>query len=92
MPEIPVSALDPKQQRQVENARIALERGDLDYVLEVCAQILKKSPGCLPVRRLQRAAQLQDQAVGGKFRSLTKRLSQLAGRRVANDAATPAER
>lgn len=91
MPEIPVSALDPKQQRQVENARIALERGDLDYVLEVCAQILKKAPGCLPVRRMLRAAQLQNQAKGGKIRSLTKRLGQLASRSLTNEAVTPSE-
>jgi len=91
MPEIPVSALDPKQQRQVENARIALGRGDLDYVLEVCAQILKKSPGCLPVRRMQRAAQLQHSGAGGKIRSLTRRLGQLASGAVANEAASASE-
>ena len=59
MPEVPVSSLDPRHQKLVENARVALERGNLDYVAEVTAQILKVQPGCLPVRKLQRVAQLR---------------------------------
>ena len=59
MPEIPVASLDPRHQKLVENARVALDRGTLDYVLEVTAQVLKMQPGCLPVRRLQRVAQLR---------------------------------
>lgn len=59
MPETPVASLDPRQQKLFENARVALERGQLDYALEVSAQILKAAPGCLPVRRLQRLAQLK---------------------------------
>jgi tetratricopeptide (TPR) repeat protein len=59
MAEVPVSSLDVRQQKLVENARIALERGNLDYALDACAQILKVAPGCLAVRRLQRVAQLR---------------------------------
>lgn len=59
MSEVPVSSLDDRQQKLVENARAALERGNLDYALDACGQILKVVPGCLPVRRLQRAAQLR---------------------------------
>jgi tetratricopeptide (TPR) repeat protein len=59
MPEVAVSALDPRHQKLIENARVALERGNLDYVLEVTAQVLKAQPGCLPVRKLQRVAQLR---------------------------------
>lgn len=59
MPEIPVSSLDPRVQKQIENSQIALQRGNLDYVLDVTAQVLKSAPGCLPVRRLQRVAQLR---------------------------------
>jgi tetratricopeptide (TPR) repeat protein len=59
MPEVPVSALDPRHQKLVENARVAIERGNLEYVAEVTAQILKMQPGCLPVRKLQRVAQLR---------------------------------
>ncbi|MBM3855261.1 MAG: tetratricopeptide repeat protein [Verrucomicrobia bacterium] len=60
MPEVTVASLDPRHQKLIENARIALERGNLDYVLEVTAQVLKVQPGCLPVRRLQRVAQLRE--------------------------------
>ncbi|MEO6246858.1 MAG: tetratricopeptide repeat protein [Opitutaceae bacterium] len=59
MPEVPVSALDPRHQKLVENARVAIERGNHEYVAEVTAQILKMQPGCLPVRKLQRVAQLR---------------------------------
>lgn len=59
MPEVPVSSLDPRHQKLVENARTALERGNLDYVTEVTAQVLRMRPECLPVRRLQRVAQLR---------------------------------
>ncbi|MFA6960212.1 MAG: tetratricopeptide repeat protein [Opitutaceae bacterium] len=59
MPEIPVSSLDPRVQKQIENSQIALQRGNLDYVLDVTSQVLKAAPGCLPVRRLQRVAQLR---------------------------------
>jgi tetratricopeptide (TPR) repeat protein len=43
-------------QKQVETAQVALQRGNFDYVIEVTGQVLKHAPGCLPVRRLQRAA------------------------------------
>ncbi len=59
MPEVPVASLDPRHQKLIENARVALERGNLDYVMEVTAQVLKMQPGCLPVRRLQRVAQVR---------------------------------
>jgi tetratricopeptide (TPR) repeat protein len=67
MPEIAVTSLDPRQQKLIDNARIALERGQLDYTLDACAQVLKTAPGCLPVRRLQRAAQLRDFKAKNKF-------------------------
>ena len=59
MSEVSVTSLDPRHQKLIENARVALERGNLDYVLEVSAQVLKAQPGCLPVRKLQRVAQLR---------------------------------
>src|SRR5688572_8285103 len=59
MPEVSVASLDPRHQKLIENARIALERGNLDYVLEVTSQVLRTQPGCLPVRKLQRVAQLR---------------------------------
>ena len=67
MPEVPVASLDPRHQKLVENARIALERGNHDYVLEVTAQVLTAQPGCLPVRKLQRIAQLRAARGKGGF-------------------------
>jgi tetratricopeptide (TPR) repeat protein len=61
MPEVSVASLDPRQQKLIENARVALDRGNLEYVLEVTSQVLKAQPGCLPVRKLQRVAQLRHQ-------------------------------
>lgn len=67
MAEVPVSSLDPRQQKLVENARVALERGNLDYALEACGQILKTVPACLAVRRLQRVAQLRQHQSKNRF-------------------------
>jgi tetratricopeptide (TPR) repeat protein len=67
MPEIPVSSLDPRVQKQIENSQIALQRGNLDYVLDVTTQVLKSAPGCLPVRRLQRVAQLRQLGTKNKL-------------------------
>ena len=73
MPEVPVASLDPRHQKQLENARVALERGNFDYVAEVTAQVLKAVPGCLPVRKLQRVAQLR--ATKGKGGFMAKTMS-----------------
>ena len=43
----------------MENARIALERGQLDYALDATGEILLAAPACVAVRRLQREAQLK---------------------------------
>jgi tetratricopeptide (TPR) repeat protein len=59
MQEVPLTSLDIRLQKQVENAQVALQRGNYDYVIEVTSQVLKHASGCLPVRRLQRAALLK---------------------------------
>jgi tetratricopeptide (TPR) repeat protein len=71
MAEVPVGSLDPRQQKLVENARVALERGNLGYALEVTAQVLKVAPGCLAVRRLQRVAQLRQFRTTSNFMAKT---------------------
>ena len=71
--EVTVASLDVRQQKLVENAHLALERGQLDYALDACAQILPAAPGCLPVRRLQRSAQLR------RFRTQNFRLGRELG-------------
>jgi tetratricopeptide (TPR) repeat protein len=68
MPEVSVTSLDPRVQKQIENAQTALQRGNFDYVIDVTAQVLKTAPGCLPVRKLQRTAQMKvHQAKSGKM-------------------------
>jgi tetratricopeptide (TPR) repeat protein len=59
MPDVPVSALDRRQQKLVENARIALQNGNFDYAVEACGHVLRAVPGCVEVRRLVRPAQLR---------------------------------
>lgn len=59
MAEIPVSSLDARQQKLVSNARVALEEGNFDYAIEACEHVLEVARGCLPVRKLLRAAQLR---------------------------------
>ncbi len=56
MPEISVTSLPPRLHRQVDSARTALDRGNPEYAVNLCREILREHPGCLPVRRLQRAA------------------------------------
>lgn len=58
MPDVPLSALDSRQQKLVENARIALANGNFDYAVEACGHVLRAVPGCVEARRLQRPAQL----------------------------------
>ena len=59
MTEVAVAALDPRLQKQVESARTAFERGNDALVVELCIDVLAAAPGCLPVRKLHRAAQLR---------------------------------
>lgn len=65
MNEVPVAALEARLQKVVESARVAFERGNHDYAVELCRDVLAVAPGCLPVRKLQRAAQLKRGASGG---------------------------
>jgi predicted Zn-dependent protease len=74
VPEVTVASLDARRQKLAENAQLALERGQLDYVLGVTAEILEAVPGCLAVRRLQRSAQLR----GGQPRRVPKAVANVA--------------
>jgi tetratricopeptide (TPR) repeat protein len=58
MPDVPVSALPPRQQKLLENARTALGIGNHAYALDACTQILQATPGCVEARRVHRRAQL----------------------------------
>jgi tetratricopeptide (TPR) repeat protein len=64
MNELPVAALESHLQKQAESARQAFERGNFDYAIDLCRNVLTEAPGCLPVRKLQRTAQLKRGANG----------------------------
>lgn len=64
-------ALGPKQQKLAENARAALELGNLDYAIEACQDILAECPGATSIRRLQRVALLRR---AGSANTFTARL------------------
>lgn len=64
MAEQSVASLEPRLQKLVESARTAFERGSFDYAIELSRDVLAVAPGCLPVRKLQRAAQLKKGAAG----------------------------
>lgn len=53
MAESPVSALDSRQRRLLENAQEALASGCFDYAAAACGEILETVPGCVAVRRIQ---------------------------------------
>jgi tetratricopeptide (TPR) repeat protein len=59
MAEQPLSALDPGLRRQVEHARSALDRGNLDYAIDLFRDVLRREPACLSVRRVLRSAQMK---------------------------------
>lgn len=68
MPDVAIGSLDLRLQRQAESARTAFAKNRFADTVELCAMILLESPGCLAVRKLQRAAQVKlGPAKGGFF-------------------------
>lgn len=89
MPDVAVSSLEFRQQMLADKARAALERGNHEYTIAACAQILKTAPACVAVRRLQRAAVLR-RGRGGWGTRMAARLRMVAAawRISGADAAT----
>src|SRR4051812_49341441 len=76
MPEVAVTALDLRLQKQVESARQGFEKGRYDHAIETATLVLREQPGCLPVRKLLRAAQLKQKAAkAGMFGRLVASMS-----------------
>ena len=71
MAEIKIISLERHLQKQVESARGALDRGQPEQAIELCAKILEVHPDCLQVRKMERAAQLKFAAIR---RSLVSKL------------------
>jgi len=67
--EIPLKELDPRLQKQVENARKAGDKGQVQYVADICLGILQQHPGCLDVRKILHKAR---QRTAKKGSTITK--------------------
>ncbi|MBE2215232.1 MAG: tetratricopeptide repeat protein, partial [Opitutaceae bacterium] len=80
MPEIPLTSLPVRLQKQYESARTAVARDNPDYAINICLDILAQHPGCLAVRRLLRATQLK------VFRSKNRLIARAAGALAATNA------
>lgn len=57
MSEQDLSSIDPRLQKQVTNAKRAIEKGNPGYAVPICADILKRYPGLYEVRKTLRDAQ-----------------------------------
>jgi len=79
MQEVPLNSLEFRLQKQIENAQVALQRGNFDYVVEITTQVLRQEPGCVPVRRLQRVALVKRAAAHNNFMSKAKGTMTMAG-------------
>ncbi len=70
MPETALTSLKPQVQKQVDIARVAIERENYDYAIKICLDLLQRHPECLAVRKLLRAA--QKKRFGKKNRLMAK--------------------
>ncbi len=70
MPETALTSLKPQVQKQVDIARLALERENYEYAIKICLDVLQRHPECLAVRKLLRAA--QKKCFGKKNRFMAK--------------------
>jgi len=77
MPEIPEDLLDERERKRLSNARVAMERGNFEYAIEICDQLLEIRPECLDVRRLLRTAQKRVYATNGRKGSAATMLNGL---------------
>ena len=78
MPEIPESLLDDRERKRLSNARLAMERGNFEYTIEICVHLLEERPECLDVRRVLRSAQKRVYAARGRRGSFGTMLFGLA--------------
>ena len=87
MKELTTQEFDERLQKQVRQARAALDKGGVDYVVQVCAEILKGHPGAYEVRSLlwdalrtafvgesTRSNWLQNKSKGMQFKMATRSL------------------
>ena len=84
MADVSLHELAPPWQTLANQARTAWEQGDLDYALDVSAQLLQEVPGCWTVRKLQRGVQRQKggggAGWGGRIQRWLRRIKPTADR------------
>jgi tetratricopeptide (TPR) repeat protein len=74
--EMPLKELDPRIQRQIDQADKAIEKNPA-YAMEICSGILANYPGCLDIRKILHKAQKKANPAkakgfgGGFFKSMT---------------------
>ena len=59
MGETRLNRLERRLREHVEKANTAIERGHLDYAIDLCSGVLSKHPECLDIRRVMGRAQKQ---------------------------------
>ena len=87
MNEVAIHDLDERLQKQIHQARQALQKGGVDYVVQVCGELLKKCPAAYEVRGLlwdalrkeqsgkpSRMRWLRDRSGGFQFKMATRSL------------------
>lgn len=67
MEEVALKDLDPRLQKQIENARKAVDKNP-SYAVDIMSNIVARQPACLDARKILRQA--QQRATGGKAKGL----------------------
>jgi tetratricopeptide (TPR) repeat protein len=74
MEELTLKDLDPRLQKQIENARKAVDKNP-SYAVDIMSNIVGRFPECLGARKILRQA--QERASGGKAKGLGKFISKV---------------
>ncbi|MGZ0656038.1 tetratricopeptide repeat protein [Coraliomargarita sp. W4R53] len=74
MEEIALKDLDPRLQKQIENARKAVDKNP-SYAVDILTNIISRNPACLDARKILRQA--QQRATKGKTKGLGGLLSKM---------------
>ncbi len=74
MAEKKIVSLEPRLRKRFDNAKLAVERGNFEYTIEICSELLADEPACLEARELLRRAQQSSFASkeGGLGRALRR--------------------
>jgi tetratricopeptide (TPR) repeat protein len=76
MAEITLKDLDPRLQKQIENARKAVDKNPT-YAVDILLNIVSRNPACLDARKILRLG--QQRAAAGKNKGLSKFLNKVTG-------------